>query len=152
MEKSFVVACSCLFKALFCYILYCRFLFWTEDEAVIRFNLADSIKITLTSYVGDGGAITLDCIKKRVYWLEDSKLIKSCDYHGKDMRTITSGRFMKDLLGVLGDSLYFLDRNELRINEMNVSNGNTSQTILLERESYRDLIIVDKSLQPTGMY
>jgi len=33
---------------------------------------------------------------------------------------------------------------------MNVSNGNISRTIPVERENYRDLVVVEKYVQPTG--
>jgi len=120
---------------------------------IIRFNLADSIKVTLVTYVGDVHAIKLDCRKKRVYWLEYSSRIKSCDYGGKEKKTMTEGRFNRYLLGVLGDSLYFLDTNKDRINEMNVTNGNISRTIKVDSAVdvyYFDLVVVDKTLQPSG--
>ena len=115
---------------------------------IIRFHLADSIKVTFVTYGGNVYAIKLDCRKKRVYWLEYSSRIKSLDYGGKKRRTVTEGQFNEYLLGVLGDSLYFLDTNIYRINEMNVSNGNISRKILVDRRTYFDLVLVEKSVQP----
>ena len=134
-------------------LLPCRFLFWTEDRVVMIFSLAEDIKVTLVTYVGEGGAIKLDCSKKRVYWLvmEYSRRIvriESCNYRGREKITITSGSINRNLLGVLGDSLYFLYTNKYRINVMNVSNGNISRTILVEKGNYNDLVLVDKSVQP----
>ena len=130
-------------------------MFWTEDGEIIRLNLADGVKVTLGTNYGTVNVIKLDYIKKRVYWLESSKSssirhIKSSDYAGEDKKTITSGPFNKYLLGVLGDSMYFLNTSEYRINEMNVSNGNISGTILINKRSYSDVILLDKSIQPTG--
>ena len=121
------------------------------------FNLAEDIKVTLVTYAGEGGAIKLDCRKKRVYWLvmEYSLSIGhilSCNYRGEGKETITSGSIHRNLLGVLGDSLYFLNTNEYRINEMNVSNRNISRTILVEQGNYQDLFVMDKSLQPASEY
>jgi len=117
----------------------------------MRFNLADSMKVTLVIHVGYVYAIKLDCHKKRVYWLKYSSWsnIKSCDYGSKKKETIASGPFHSRLLGVLGDSLYFLNTIEYRINVMNVSNGNISQKILVDNADYKDLLAVDKSVQPT---
>ena len=115
---------------------------------ITRFHLADSIKVTFVTYGGNVYAIKLDCRKKRVYWLEYSSRIKSLNYGGKERRTVTDGQFNDNLLGVLGDSLYFLDTNVYRINEMNVSNGNISRKIPLDRRTYYyDLVLVEKSVQ-----
>ena len=136
--------------------LFCRFLFWVEDKVIIRFSLADGIKVILvTIYVGDVFAIKLDCRKKRVYWLDyfsSIQYIKSSDFRGQGKKTITEGRFDGSLLGVLGDSLYFLDTSKYRINEMNVSNGNISRKILADRRTYYDLVVVEKSVQPKCEY
>ena len=145
-----VSSCTCL-----SFLLLCRFLFWTEyDPGVItRFNLAGGIKVTLLRHVGDVYAIKLDCNKKRVYWLEYSssiQYIKSSSYNGKGKTDITEGKFHRYLLGVLGDLLYFLDTRNNRINERNVSDGNISRTFQVDSGvSYYDLLVVDKSLQPT---
>ena len=114
--------------------------------------MAHRLKITLATYLGDGGAIKLDCNKKRVYWLENFRsigYIKSINYNGRKKATITSGPVNRNLLGVLGDSLYFLNTHENRINVMNVPKGNISQTILVARENYKDLLAVHTSVQPT---
>ena len=121
----------------------------------MQFSFADGIKVTLLTYVGRGGAIKLDCNKNRVYWLEyvgSIGRIRSCDYAGGEKKTITGGSINSNLLGVLGDSLYFLDKSEYHINEMNVSNGSISRTIPVERENYQDLLVVDKSVQPRCKY
>jgi hypothetical protein len=76
--------------------------------------------------------------------------VKSCDYGGREKKTITSGPFNEDLLGVLGDSLYFLNTYDYRITEMNVSNGELLQKIGVDEIPYRDLSVVEKSIQPTG--
>ena len=86
-----------------------------------------------------------------MYWLEyfsSIHYIKSADFGGQGKKTITEGQFNSNLLGVLGDSLYFLDTSKYRINEMNVSNGNISRKILVDRRTYYDLVLVEKSIQP----
>ena len=90
-----------------------------------------------------------------MYWLEyvsSIHYIKSADFGGQGKKIITKGRFNKYLLGVLGDSLYFLDTNIYRINEMNVSNGNISRKILVDTRTYYDLVLVEKSVQPKCEY
>ena len=120
---------------------------------IIRFNLAGGVKVSLVRHVGDVYAIKLDCNKKRVYWLEfysSIQSIKSSDYNGKGKTDITEGKFDRDLLGVLGDLLYFLDTRDNRINERNVSDGNISRTFQVDSGvTYYDLLVVHKSLQPT---
>ena len=117
---------------------------------ITRFNLADGIKVTLVRDAGDVYAIKLDCNKKRVYWLEYSSGIKSSDYSGQENKIVKIGQFNTNILGVSGDSLYFVHRNKYGINEMNVSNGNISGTVLVDRGvSYYDLVVIDKSVQPT---
>ena len=130
-------------------------MFWAEDKVIILFSLADGINVTLVTYFGDVYSIKLDCRKKRVYWLEyfsSIQHIKSADFGGQGKITITEGKFNKYLLGVLGDSLYFLDTEVYSINEMNVSNGNVSRKILVDRRTYYDLVLVEKSVQPKCEY
>jgi hypothetical protein len=117
----------------------------------MRRSLADNITLTLVANAGNAHAIKLDSTKKRVYWMEvfsSNRSIKSCDYGGKEKKTITSGPFNEDLLGVLGDSLYFLNTYDYRITEMNVSNGEILQKIAIDKGFYSDLSVVEKSIQP----
>ena len=99
-------------------------------------------------------AITVDCTKKRVYWLEIEiqfgvDHIVSSQYNGLDQKNIISGSFNDHLLGVLGDSLYFLNNDLFYVNEMNISNGNISRNISIDNNSYYDdLIVVHSSIQP----
>ncbi len=67
------------------------------------------------------------------------------------MKAITRGTFNEDVLGVFRDSLYFLVKKNLyHINQMNISNGNISHRILVNKIDYYDLIVVDSSVQPMG--
>ncbi len=125
-------------------------MFWTEDEVVMRFNLADGVKVTLARYVGSSDAVEVDRTKKRVYWFDQYNKISSCDYEGGDKKTITSGVFNEDILRVFHDSLFFVDETLYRINKLNISNGNISHSILVEKISYRDMVVVESSAQPTG--
>ena len=99
-------------------------------------------------------AITVDCTKKRVYWLENEiqsgvDHIVSSQYNGVDLKTIISGSFNDHLLGVLGDSLYFLNNDSFYVNEMNISNGNIFRHILVDNNSYYDdLVVVHNPIQP----
>ncbi len=118
----------------------------------MRFNFADGIKVTLASGVYFR-AVELDYSKKRVYWFSynSNYPISSCDYEGRDRKAITSGPFNRNLLGVFRDSLYFLVKKSLyHINQMNISNGNISHRILVNKIDYYDLIVVDSSVQPMG--
>ncbi len=121
----------------------------------MRFNFADGSKMTLASDdVVYQSAVELDYSKKRVYWFSYHKsdyLISSCDYEGRDMKAITSGPFNEYILGVFRDSLYFLVKKNLyHINQMNISNGNISHSILVKTIAYYDLIVVDSSVQAMG--
>ena len=122
----------------------------------MRFNFADGIKLILASDVVSRSAVELDYSKKRVYWFSYHKsnnyLISSCDYEGRDTKaSITSGPFNRYLLGVFRDSLYFLAKYNLyHINQMNISNGNISHRILVNKINYYDLIVVDSSVQTVG--
>jgi hypothetical protein len=99
-------------------------------------------------------AITVDCTKKRVYWLEKEiqsgvDHIVSSDYDGEDQKTIKSGSFNDHLLGVLGDSLYFVNNDLFYVNEMNISNGNILRNIQVDNNSYYDYLVVGySSIQP----
>ncbi|CAB4028500.1 Hypothetical predicted protein, partial [Paramuricea clavata] len=96
----------------------------------------------------------VDCTKKRVYWLENRTSVHrifSTDYNGLDRKIIVNGLLNDYSLGVLGDSLYYLnnDHDLLYINEMNVFNGNISRKILVDNKTYYDdLVIVHSSIQP----
>ena len=121
----------------------------------MRFNFADGIKVTLASNVASWSAVQLDYTKQRVYWFRSLSSnyynISSYDYKGKDMKAITSGPFNEYILGVFRDSLYFLvTKNLSHINQMNISNGNISHRILVNKIDYYDLIVVDSSVQPMG--
>ena len=122
----------------------------------MRFNFADGIKLILASDdVVLWSAVELDYSKKRVYWFSSLSSnnydISSCDYKGKDMKAITRGPFNEGVLGVFRDSLYFLVKKNLyHINQMNISNGNISHSILVNKIAYSDLIVVDSSVQTVG--
>jgi hypothetical protein len=94
----------------------------------------------------------VDCTKKRVYWLENRTgvhRIFSTDYNGVDRKIIGNGSLNDYSLGVLGDSLYYLNNDLFHINEMNVFNGDISRKIPVDRNSYYDdLVIVHSSIQP----
>ncbi len=126
--------------------------------AVMRLSLADGVNVTLAIYIGVADAIKLDRGRKRVYWLEYSSSIRnihSCDYGGKDTKTIANGQFDEGLrvLSVLGNSLYFLNKIKSRINEMSVSNGTILRSFLLDiKDIYNDLIVFHHSVQPTGEF
>ncbi len=67
------------------------------------------------------------------------------------MKAITRGPFNEGVLGVFRDSLYFLVKENLyHINQMNISNGNISHRILVNKIDYYDMIVVDSSVQPMG--
>ena len=102
-------------------------------------------------------AITVDCTKNRVYWIEKEiqsgvDHIVSSQYSGLDQKTIIRGSLNNHLLGVLGDSLYFVNNDLFYVNEMNISNGNISRNILMDSNShYDDLVVVHSSIQPQRM-
>ena len=134
-----------------------RYLFWTEHSAefVRRLNLVSNDIVTLASRTfSKSYAIAVDCTKKQVYWLENEiqsgvHHIFSSDYNGLDQKTIVRGLLNDYLLGVLGDSLYYLNNDLFHINEMNVSNGTISRNILVDNNTYYDdLVVVHSSIQP----
>ena len=121
----------------------------------MRFSFADGTKVTLAADRNNGysAAVELDYTKKRVYWLfyvffGNNHDIYSCDYDGKDNKAFRSRPFNRYLLRVFRDSLYFMVKNNLY--QMNVSNGNISRSILVNKTDYYDLLVVDSSVQPMG--
>ena len=136
-----------------------RYLFWTEPIAKLvrgtslapKYN--DTVILANRTF-SEPYAITVDCTKKRVYWLEKEihsgvDHIVSSQYSGLDQKTIKSGSFNDHLLGVLGDSLYFMNNDLFYVNEMNISNGNILRNIQVDNNSYYDyLVIGHSSIQP----
>jgi hypothetical protein len=96
------------------------------------------------------GVITLDYTNKRVYWFEINRHIFSSDYDFQHEKKITNGALRYNMLAIFGDSLYFQTRNPFSINQVNVSNGNTVRSILVDK-TYQDIIVFHSSLQPMGM-
>jgi hypothetical protein len=134
-------------------------LFWTEQSAefVRRKNLVSNDIVTLASRTFSKSyaiAVAVDCTKKRVYRLENEiqsgvHHIFSSDYNGLDQKTIVRGLLNDYSLGVLGDSLYYLNNDLFYVNEMNVSNGTISRNILVDNNTYYDdLVVVHSSIQP----
>ena len=124
----------------------------------MRLGLPNGIKVILVKYLGDAGTIKFDRHEKRVFWSEyfGRSCIKSCDYGGKGVRAIACGKFQFRLLGVFGGSVYLFNTHEKfkGVNKMNVSNGNLSQAILVNRiTTYNNITVEDdsdKSLQLSG--
>jgi hypothetical protein len=132
-------------------------LFWTEPTAklVRGISLASKYIVTLANRTSSKPyAITVDCTKNRVYWIENEfrsgvNHIASSHYSGLDQKTIISGSLNVNLLAVLGDSLYFMNYDSFYVNEMNITNGNISRNILVDRNSYyNDLVVIHSSIQP----
>ena len=130
-----------------------RYLFWTEPipKFVRGINLATKYIAMLENRTfSEPYAITVDCTKKRVYWVEKeiqagAEHIFSSDYDGLKTKTIISGSLNHYLLGVLRNTIYFLNNNVSYVNEMNVSKGNISRNILVDSNSYYDdLVVVGK--------
>jgi hypothetical protein len=100
------------------------------------------------------GGITLDYTNKRVYWIQIdiSSYIFSSDYDFQHEKKIKNGEFSYYMLAIFGDSLYFeiQKRNAFSINQVNVSNGNSIRSILVDT-AYEDIIVFHSSLQPMGM-
>jgi hypothetical protein len=94
--------------------------------------------------------ITLDYTNKRVYWFEIDQHIFSSDYDFQHEKNITNGALRFSMLAIFGDSLYFQKRKTFSINQVNVSNGNTIRSILVDK-AYEDIIVFHSSLQPMGM-
>ena len=120
----------------------------------MRLKLAEGIKITLATYFGFAGAIKLDYSVKRVYWLKyfDSiSDISSCDYGGRDKKTIAREHFKNWSPTLLKNSLYLLNARGNSIIQRNISNGNISRKIQINGSAnYNDIIAVHHSVQPTG--
>jgi hypothetical protein len=94
--------------------------------------------------------ITLDYTNKRVYWIEGNRYIFSSDYDFQHLKSIRNGSFRSYVLAISGDSLYFQNTGVLSINQVNISNGNTIRSFLVDK-GYIDLIVLHSSLQSMGM-
>jgi hypothetical protein len=129
--------------------------FWTEIGNVQRMNLDTNNTNTLARRQAYLGAITLDYIDKRVYWIEQDRNsvehIFSSDYHFQQLKNIRNGSFSFYMLAIFGGSLYFQQEDVFSINQLNVSNGNSVRSILVGKATYYGLIVVDRSLHPMGM-
>ena len=104
----------------------------------------------------DYSSIKLDYVNKQVYGFMrksgDEYYIFTSDYDGKNKKNITSGKFHKNILGVFGDLLYFMNNDRPSIKEMNTSNEIVGhpRNIAVDRNYYYDLIVVHSYLQPIG--
>ena len=94
--------------------------------------------------------ITLDYTNKQVYWIEGNQQIFSSDYNFQHPKSIKNGSFGSYMLAISGDSLYFQNAGIFSINQINISNGKTVCSILVDKE-YNDLIVLHSSLQSMGM-
>ena len=107
--------------------------------------------LTLQAMDYDYLAIKLDCINKQVYSIEN-EFLAARDYDGWNYRMITIGQFslLVGIFGVFNGSLYFMNNDRSYIKEMNLSNRNYVRSIAVDRNDYRDLVVVHKFLQPLG--
>ena len=135
------------------YFLLYRYLFWTGWSGVKydvrRMNLATNNIRSLARQSWLYG-ITLDYTNKRVYWIEGNRHIFSSDYDFQHLKSIRNGSFRSYVLAISGDSLYFQNTGVLSINQVNISNGNTIRSFLVDK-GYIDLIVLHSSLQSMGM-
>ena len=97
-----------------------------------RMNLATNNIRTLPGQSWSSG-ITLDYTNKRVYWIEGERHIFSSDYDFQHLKSIRNGSFRPYVLAISGDSLYFQNTGVLSINQMNVSNGKSVRSILVDK-------------------
>ena len=136
------------------YFLLYRYLFWTGLSGVKydvrRMNLATNNIRTLPRQLWATEGITLDYTNKRVYWIEGNGHIFSSDYDFQHLKSIRIGLFRSYVLAISGDSLYFQNADVLSINQVNISNGNTVRSFLVDK-AYRDVIVLHSSLQSMGM-
>ena len=95
-------------------------------------------------------ALSLDCTKKRVYWISFGIGVSSRDYDGKSTTTVKSRSISPFLLGIFEDSVYFQLRNVRYINAMNRTSRTITRSIKVDKTDYSDLVIVHNSLQPMG--
>ena len=112
-------------------------------------NLATN-KIRTLARQSTTWGITLDYSNKRVYWIEGIRHIFSSDYDFQHQKSVRNGSFSGYVLAISGNSLYFQNADVLSINQMNISNGNTIPSILVDK-AYNDLIVLRSSLQSMGM-
>ena len=129
-----------------------RYLFWQESAGFLRrVSLATHKMLTLQAMDYDYLAIKLDCINKQVYSIEN-EFLDARDYDGWNYRMITIGQFslLVGIFGVFNGSLYFMNNDRSYIKEMNLSNRNYVRSIAVDRNDYRDLVVVHKFLQPLG--
>ena len=105
--------------------------------------------LTLEVIGYDYAAIKLDCINKQVYSIE-SDFLAASDYDGGNHRMDHFGQFSAGILGVFNGSLYLINNDRSYIKEMNLSNRNYARSIAVDRNDYRDLVVVHMFLQPLG--
>ena len=145
-----------------------RCLLWTEEGNIDYFD-ADGIRSTkfnvrrmqlatneIATLVGEGPLypifpeIFLHLSNKRMYWQNESGSISSMGYDGDNLKAFRSGLFNDSLLGKFEDSVYFRKENVRYINEINLSSGNLSRRIKIDKAATRNLVVVHTSIQPLG--
>ena len=131
-----------------------RYLFWTEPTAkfIKRLNLATKNTVKFPSQeFGEAYTLIVDYAYGRTFWLQKNipsnvSYIWSSDFRGKHQKYISSGS-LNTLMGVIGDLLYFQNKDLLYIKEINVSNREISRNIQLPEKysDYQNLIIVQNA-------
>ena len=114
-----------------------------------RMNLAKNEKLTFP-FIANAWALSLDCTKKRVYWVSPVVGLFSSDYDGVNSTNFKSGTFNENLLDMFADSVYFQIKDVPYINEMNMTSGTISRSIKVDRTDYSDLVVAHSSLQSMG--
>jgi len=94
-------------------------------------------------------ALSIDYTNKVVYWVS-GRGVSYSGYDGKTTTILKSGSFNHFLLGIFEDSVYFQEWNVPYINEMNITSGNISRSINVDKTDYPDLVIFHNSLQTMG--
>ncbi|XP_028416145.1 pro-epidermal growth factor-like [Dendronephthya gigantea] len=137
------------------------YLFWTgrDGEKIMRRHLATNNEKQIYGFNRyENYVLALDYKRKRIYAfeeIEEANVIIEMNYDGRDRNHTTNygssgfgGRLSVD---VIGDFLYWKERNSPIIIKMNVTSRDISRYIPVPKGfTVRKLLVVDKDRQPEG--
>ncbi|CAO4364405.1 unnamed protein product [Caenorhabditis nigoni] len=135
-------------------------IFWTDlgkDARIERSGMDGQNRVIIIqgSLVIWPNTLALDYVDKRVYWADAKiKLIFSCDYWGKDIRTVLrSHQFLRHpfSMAIFENKLYYTDRQHDGVISVNKFTGTDLQNVMTEVKSPRTIRIYHQQAQPQLM-
>ena len=133
-------------------IIFCRLMFWSEDNSIQRASMDGSNRRTLHSTIISSIKLALDIQTQTLYWNSGYRQLESSNLDGSNNRLILAASVVIRHLAVLeANVLYYIEGYQLK--RINITDGPSTTTLM--RWSIHcpasDLQIVDQLKQPVGM-